>query len=81
VQLIRPGTGFAWDLAFGRHDSVTLAVERTTDGAQRWTRSELPLPSSAYGALVAFANANDGWLVVGSTTWHTSDGGRTWLVG
>ena len=81
VQLIRPGTGFAWDLAFGRHDSVTLVVERTTDGARRWTRSELPLPSSAYGALVTFANANDGWLVAGSTTWHTSDGGRTWLVG
>ncbi|HXL92774.1 MAG TPA: hypothetical protein VN969_27905 [Streptosporangiaceae bacterium] len=81
VQLIGPGTGFAWDLAFGRHDSVTLVLERTTDDAQRWTRSELPLPLSAYGALVAFASADDGWLVAGSTTWRTSDGGRTWLVG
>jgi photosystem II stability/assembly factor-like uncharacterized protein len=80
VQVIGPGTGFAWDLYFGRHDSVTLVLKRTTDGAQRWTRSELPLPSSAYAALIAFANADDGWLVVGNSTWRTRDGGRTWQV-
>jgi photosystem II stability/assembly factor-like uncharacterized protein len=78
VQLIAPGTGFAWDLDFGKHDSVTLVLRRTTDGGQRWTRSEFPLASSAYEALIAFANSEDGWLVVGNSTWHTTDGGQTW---
>lgn len=80
VQLVGSGTGFAWDLDYGSHDAVTLVLERTTDGGQRWTRSRLSLPSSASGALVTFANADDGWLVAGSTTWRTSDGGQTWHI-
>jgi len=79
VQEIAPGTGFAWDLYFGSHDAVTLVLERTTSGGRRWTRSEFPLPSSAYAALVAFANTEDGWLVVGNSSWRTTDGGQTWL--
>ena len=28
--------------------------------------------------LLAFSDPSHGWLVQGSATFHTSDGGRTW---
>jgi hypothetical protein len=34
---------------------------------------------SLAGPLLDFTN--HGWLVLGNTTWHTANGGRTWTRG
>jgi photosystem II stability/assembly factor-like uncharacterized protein len=81
LQVIGPGSGFAWDLDFGRHGAVTLVVDRTANGGRQWTRSGFRLPSAAADdglPLVVFSSAEDGWLVAGGITYATADGGGTW---
>jgi photosystem II stability/assembly factor-like uncharacterized protein len=85
VQLISPGTGFAWEIEYPGHTTaVVLALARTTDGGRSWQRSSIriqtPANSSA-GPLLSFSDANHGWLVEGNATWRTADGGRTWTRG
>jgi photosystem II stability/assembly factor-like uncharacterized protein len=85
VQLISPGTGFAWDLDYPSHTTVVvLSLARTTDNGRSWQRSsiriQLPADSSA-GPLLGFSDASHGWLVEGNATWRTADGGRTWTRG
>jgi photosystem II stability/assembly factor-like uncharacterized protein len=82
VQLISPGTGFAWDLEYpGGATLVVLSLARTTDGGRTWQRSSvrigIPVNSPAT-PLLDFSDANHGWLVIGTATWRTADGGRTW---
>ncbi len=82
VQVISPGTGFAWDLAYpSGPPAVVLSLARTTDGGRSWQRStiriELPANSPA-SPLLGFSDADVGWLVIGTATWRTADGGRTW---
>jgi photosystem II stability/assembly factor-like uncharacterized protein len=85
VQLISPGTGLAWSLNYPAHSQAeVLALARTTDGGRRWQASsirlDIPASSSAV-PLLSFTDASHGWLVLGSTAWHTADGGRTWTLG
>jgi hypothetical protein len=78
VQLIAPGAGFAWGVNYVGKASV-LVIARTSDGGKAWQLARLTLPSSFQGEpLLSFSNMNDGWLVIGSTTLRTSDGGLTW---
>jgi photosystem II stability/assembly factor-like uncharacterized protein len=35
----------------------------------------------AAGDVYYFTGLNHGWLVLGNTSWHTADGGRTWTRG
>ena len=81
VQLISPGTGFAWALEYSKGELVVLSLARTADNGRSWLRSSirLDLPANAPAApLLDFVDANHGWLVLGDATWHTADGGRTW---
>jgi photosystem II stability/assembly factor-like uncharacterized protein len=82
VQLISPGTGFAWNLNYpSRPTLVVLSLARTTDNGRTWLRSSLriQIPANSTAApLLAFSDANHGWLVVGNATWQTADGGRAW---
>ncbi len=85
VQLISPGTGFAWDLQYpGNATVAVLSLSRTTDDGRSWlhssTRIEIPANSSAV-PLLDFSDADHGWLVLGNATWRTADGGRTWTRG
>ncbi len=85
VQVISPGTGFAWDLDYpSQTNAVVLSLARTTDGGRTWLRSsiriEIPANSPA-SPLLGFSDADHGWLVVGNATWRTADGGRTWIRG
>jgi len=79
VQLIRPGTGIAWDLVYSSGNTTTLVVAGTTDGGGHWARSRFLLTGDAL-PLVAFSSAKDGWLVLGATTLRTGNGGRTWRL-
>jgi hypothetical protein len=78
LQLIRPGVGLAWGVNdVGR--TSTLVIYRTTDNARIWQRFQASLPASAQiPPLLAFSDPDNGWLVLGSATSRTSDGGRTW---
>jgi photosystem II stability/assembly factor-like uncharacterized protein len=78
VQLIRPGTGIAWDVVYGARNVTTLVVARTTDGGGRWARSRFRLPGEGAPPLLGFSSAGNGWLVIGATTLRTDNGGRTW---
>ncbi|HTX29015.1 MAG TPA: hypothetical protein VME19_18585 [Streptosporangiaceae bacterium] len=82
VQVINPGTGFAWDLGYSSHTTVVvLSLARTTDNGRTWLRSSIRLEipaDSAAEPLLGFSDANHGWLVLGNATWRTADGGRTW---
>jgi len=84
VQLISPGRGFAWDLGYSTATLTVLSLARTTDNGRSWQhytiRMEMPANSPAE-PLLGFSDPDHGWLVLGSTTWHTSDGGRTWTRG
>jgi photosystem II stability/assembly factor-like uncharacterized protein len=80
VQLIRPGTGVAWDVVYGRGNATTLVVARTTDGGGHWARFRFRLPGDGSLPLLGFSNADDGWLVTGATTLRTDNGGRTWRL-
>jgi photosystem II stability/assembly factor-like uncharacterized protein len=82
VQLISPGTGFAWGLEFPGNSTVSiLSLARTTNSGRSWQRSSIRLviPANLLAVpLLDFSDANHGWLILGYATWHTSDGGRTW---
>jgi len=81
VQLIGGGTGFAWAPESGQAAVSVMELYRTTDNGRTWQHYQVRLPS-AEGAstptLLAFSDPSHGWLVQGSATLHTSDGGRTW---
>ena len=78
VQLTGPGTGFAWGVEYAGR-STTLVLYRTSDNGRTWRHASVGLPSTDEpGPLLAFATQDDGWLVLGNTTWHTTDGGLTW---
>jgi photosystem II stability/assembly factor-like uncharacterized protein len=84
VQLVSPGTGFAWDLSYSNSALVVLSLARTTDGGRTWQRYSvrIEIPATAPNApLLGFSDANHGWLVIGNATWRTADGGRTWIRG
>src|SRR5579862_274722 len=84
VQLISPGTGFAWDLNYSNSALAVLSLARTTDGGRTWQRSSVRIGISANspnGPLLGFSDADHGWLVIGNATWRTADGGRTWTRG
>ena len=58
-----------------------MELYRTTDNGRTWQRYQFRLPSAegaSTAVLLAFSDARHGWLVQGSATMHTSDGGRTW---
>lgn len=80
VQLIRPGAGYAWGVeSTSRARSLILSLYRTEDNGRHWQHIKLALPAGSPGPpLLDFTGTGHGWLVEGSTTWHTSDGGRTW---
>ena len=82
VQLVSPGTGFAWALNGTSNPQVsTLSLARTTDGGRRWQHDSIRLviPAGSFAVpLVAFSDAGHGWLVLSNATWRTADGGRTW---
>lgn len=68
----------AWDR---RHRTTgTASFNVTTDAGRTWSHHAIPLsgPAALRIDAVAFADRSDGWLVTGSSIWHTSDGGRTW---
>jgi photosystem II stability/assembly factor-like uncharacterized protein len=81
MRLIRPGIGFAWGVNdVGR--ASTLVIYRTTNNGRAWQHFQVALPASAQVApLLAFSDQDHGWLVLGSATWRTADGGRTWHLG
>jgi len=84
LQLVSPGTGFAWALNYSKSAPAVLSLARTTDGGRTWQRSSVRIyiPASSLNApLLGFSDANDGWLVIGNATWRTADGGRTWIRG
>lgn len=81
VQLTGSGTGFAWAPEPGQVFASVMELYRTTDNGRTWQRYQFRLPSAggaSTAALLAFSDLSHGWLVQGSTTLHTSDGGRTW---
>jgi photosystem II stability/assembly factor-like uncharacterized protein len=81
VQLISPGTGFAWDLEYSSGALTVLSLSRTTDSGRTWQHSSIRMEipaNSPNGPLLDFSDANHGWLVIGHATWRTADGGRTW---
>lgn len=81
VQLIGSGTGFAWALGSGQAAVSVMELYRTTDNGRTWQHYQVRLPSvegAGTPTLLAFSDASYGWLVDGSATLHTSDGGRTW---
>ncbi|HEV2258505.1 MAG TPA: hypothetical protein VGS06_35740 [Streptosporangiaceae bacterium] len=82
VQLISPEAGLAWSLDYpGNPSLAVLSLARTTDSGRHWQRSSIRLgiPASSLAApLLDFTDASHGWLVLGSATWHTADGGRIW---
>jgi photosystem II stability/assembly factor-like uncharacterized protein len=82
VQLISPGTGFAWDLNYPSKTTVVIvSLARTTDSGRTWQRSSIRIeipPNSPAVPLLGFSDANHGWLVIGNATWRTADGARTW---
>jgi hypothetical protein len=77
LQIVGPGTGFAWTIDYSGHAPV-LRLARTTDGGHSWQRFSVTLPASAAPPLVAFSSAQDGWLVAGDVTLVTGNGGQTW---
>jgi photosystem II stability/assembly factor-like uncharacterized protein len=81
LQLIGSGTGFAWALESGQAAVSVMELYRTTDNGRTWQHYQVRLPSveaASTPTLLAFSDASHGWLVEGSATLHTSDGGRTW---
>jgi photosystem II stability/assembly factor-like uncharacterized protein len=86
VLLLGQGTGFVWGLESpaGHSEQTIVSLYRTTDNGRQWRHSGIPLTIAAgspASPLLSFSDANHGWLVLGSTTWRTSDGGRTWIPG
>jgi photosystem II stability/assembly factor-like uncharacterized protein len=81
VQLIGSGTGFAWAPQSGSAAVSLMELYRTTDNGRTWQHYRVRLPAAegaSTPALLAFSDPSHGWLVEGSATLHTSDGGRTW---
>lgn len=83
VLLLGRGTGFVWGLESpSSHPGQTIvSLYRTTDNGRQWRHCaiRLTIPAgSAVSPLLGFSDADHGWLVLGSTTWRTSDGGRAW---
>jgi photosystem II stability/assembly factor-like uncharacterized protein len=83
VERLGPGTGFVWGLEFpsGHSEQTIVALYLTTDNGRQWRHVDVRLTgATASGAspLLGFSDADHGWLVLGSSTWRTSDGGRTW---
>jgi photosystem II stability/assembly factor-like uncharacterized protein len=82
VQLVGHGTGFAWGLEYPGNPTVTVvSLYRTTDDGRSWQHRDIRLviPAGSQAVpLLDFSDANHGWLVLGNTTWRTSNGGRTW---
>ncbi len=81
VQLIGSGTGFAWAPEPGQVFASVMELYRTTDNGRTWQRYQFRLPAAedaSTAVLLAFSDTRHGWVVQGSATLHTSDGGRTW---
>jgi len=83
VQLAGPATGFAWGIEATVHTSVPImSLYRTRDDGRHWQHLRIVLPGPSDSTpLLDFTDADHGWLVIGTATWHTSDGGRTWHRG
>jgi hypothetical protein len=82
VQLLGSGTGVAWVLApVGQSSTASvLSIWRTTDGGLSWQQTRTDM-TTALPVLLDFTDINHGWLVTGTTTWQTANGGRTWTRG
>lgn len=83
AQLLGPGTGLAWGLSGGQNgETFILSIYRTTDNGLRWqqSRTTITLPPLNQQVLLDFSDVNHGWLVIGNTTWLTSNTGRTWTA-
>jgi photosystem II stability/assembly factor-like uncharacterized protein len=83
VLLLGQGTGFVWGLESpsGHSDQSIVSLYRTTGNGRQWRHADIALTipaSSPATPLLGFSDANHGWLVLGSSTWRTSDGGHTW---
>jgi photosystem II stability/assembly factor-like uncharacterized protein len=81
--LLGPGTGLAWGLSGDQNgETFILSIYRTTDNGLRWqqSRTTITLPPLNQQVLLDFSDVNHGWLVIGNTTWLTSNTGRTWTA-
>lgn len=81
VQLTGPDAGFAWGVTYAGRSS-SLVIYRTSDGGRTWRHESVALPAGDQATpLLGFASLDDGWLVLGGTTWRTTNGGLTWHTG
>jgi photosystem II stability/assembly factor-like uncharacterized protein len=86
MQLVTIGTGYAWGFqAQTSHKTLIVSLYSTHDGGLGWQHTQIATPAPPLSSnpnpitlFVDFTNANDGWLLIGSTGWHTTDAGRTW---
>jgi len=81
VALTGPGAGFAWGVTYSGPASV-LVLYRTSDNGRTWRHDQVKLPANDQATpLLSFGNLNDGWLVLGSSTYRTTDSGQSWHIG
>jgi hypothetical protein len=87
VQLVSRTTGFAWTFEPKPYPaSPVLVLHRTTDAGRHWQQVPILAPATqadgpATQPFVDFTDPEHGWLLIGTTSWHSSDGGRSWRRG
>jgi photosystem II stability/assembly factor-like uncharacterized protein len=92
VQATGPATAWAVIEAKGSSSHYTRALLKTTDGGATWAvnkqidgvasavKIEGSAASGASSRPVYFADATNGWLIVGDSVLATHDGGQTWAA-
>jgi hypothetical protein len=66
-----------------RRQQEALEWPTRMNEALTWRRIRIVTPGSrlhpvAGPPLVDFTDAEHGWLIIGTSSWRTADGGRTW---
>jgi photosystem II stability/assembly factor-like uncharacterized protein len=59
-----------------------MTIYHTTNGGVRWSGAHVSLnfSNSQPQNALDFVNAVDGWAVLSGALWHTTDGGRLWVL-